>query len=112
VEARPTISKTPRQYGEQLLMSARQAYWNRDYRTSIDRYRQLLNQQPQNPDFNGELGNVYYAMNDYSRAAQQYYRAALLLLDQDQVEAARQLISPITAMDRALDDRLQSRFRQ
>lgn len=112
VATEPTISETVQSPGQQLLMSARRAFWNRDYQASVERYRELLNRQPTNADYNGELGNVYYAMNDFDNASQQYYRTALILLDGNQIEAARQLLPPVTALNRALGDRLQSRFQR
>jgi len=103
--AKPTIiDETIEQ--DDLLHNARQAYWDKNYQQSIRLYQKLVEREPDNADFSGELGNVYYAMNDYSHASRMYYRAARLLLSQGRHDAARQLLSPVTAMDRERGDRL------
>ena len=95
-----------------LLIEARGAFWDKRFDQAIQSYQALLQQQPTNPDLFGELGNVYYAMNDYQRAAEHYFEAASLLIQSGEVSRARQLIAPVTAMDRELGERLSSRLRR
>lgn len=101
----PTISE-PLMMQDDLLMDARQAYWDRDYEKAIYYYRQLMDRDPENPDYSGELGNIFYALNDYNSASQLYFRSAQLLSNQGQRDSALQLISPVTAMNRELGDKL------
>lgn len=105
IQSVPTVSEPVYQQDERLFM-ARKAYWNKHYAEAIDRYRQLIDEDPHNPDYLGELGNVYYVLNDYRNASRVYYRAAMLLLDHGDSDRARMLISPITAMDRQMGDQL------
>lgn len=93
------------------LLSAREDYWNRDYAHAIDKYLHLIQQYPENPDYPGELGNIYYTLNDNRRAANLYYRAASLLLKQNKLQHAASLLAPITALDRELADRLQQQLK-
>lgn len=111
VEAKPTVVDTEIEQDD-LLHNARKSYWDKNYQKSITLYQQLIDREPGNVDYSGELGNVYYAMNDYQHAAQMYYRSASILIDKGQRDAARQLLSPVTAMDRALGDRLEQRLSQ
>lgn len=105
LESVPTISRNLPDI-DILLLSARQAYWDRDYQKAIYKYQQLIQSDNNNPDFRGELGNIYYSLNDYPNASNLYYQAALILIEQNQHERARLLISPITVMNRDLGDRL------
>jgi tetratricopeptide (TPR) repeat protein len=105
IQVTPTI-KQAEFSKDDLLFDARQAYWERDYKGAIGRYQQLINRDPQNPDYSGELGNVYYAMNDHKMASELYFRTAQLLLHQGQRDAAAQLLSPLNAMNRELGDKL------
>lgn len=105
----PTVSKEIIQQDDRL-MSARKAYWDKNYNDAIHLYQQLVKEHNDNPDYLGELGNIYYAINDYQNATRAYYRAALLLLEQKKPEKAQALISPITAMDRDLGNQLKEKI--
>jgi tetratricopeptide (TPR) repeat protein len=112
VEAVSTLSEASTVYIEEELALARQAYWDQRYDESVARYRRLIDQSPDNVDYIGELGNVLYTVNDYRLAARTYYQAASLLLEQGQPDQARKLLSPITAMDRQLGDKLREKLNQ
>lgn len=110
----PTIDapSPPQQKLNADLLSARQDYWNRDYAQAIDKYQRLIQQYPDKPDYLGELGNIYYTLNDTKRAANLYYRAARLLLEQNKFQHAASLLAPITALDRELADSLQQQLKR
>ena len=110
VEAVSTLSEESTVYIDEELALARQAYWDQRYDESVARYRRLIDQSPDNVDYIGELGNVLYTVNDYRLAAQTYYQAASILLEQGQPAQARKLLSPITAMDRQLGDKLREKL--
>lgn len=110
VESVPTLSVESDVYIKEELALARQAYWDQRYDEAVARYRRLIDQSPDNVDYVGELGNVLYTVNDYRLAARSYYQAALLLLEQGQPAQARKLLSPITAMDRQLGDKLSEKL--
>jgi TolA-binding protein len=111
IQVTPTIKQIEVRQNDRLF-DARQAFWARDYQTAIGHYQQLIKQYPENPDYYGELGNVYYTMNDYNNAAELYFRTAQLLLRQGQRDAAGQLLSPLNAMNRELGDKLKRNLMQ
>lgn len=111
METTPTVSQTIINLDEHLL-KARKAYWDKDYDQAIRLYQQLIKDDATNPDYIGELGNIYYSINDYDTAAQHYYRAALILMDQGKREQAMLLVSPISAMNRDLGDQLKRKLSQ
>jgi tetratricopeptide (TPR) repeat protein len=92
------------------LVRARKAYWANDYARAIDEYQRLIKRHPQNPDYLGELGNIYYTLNNDQRAAELYFEAAMLFLQQNNEQHARSLLAPITALNRELGERLQQRL--
>ena len=117
VPASPPLSSVPT-FAEPVfaqddrLLLARKAYWNKNYDQAIDMYRQLIEQDPSNPDYFGELGNIYYALNDDNNASIAFYQAVIILLEQNQLQSAARLLSPINAMDRSLGDQLNRRLRE
>lgn len=111
IESTPTLSRTIIDLNEQLL-EARKAYWDKDYPLAIKHYKQLIQDDETNPDYIGELGNIYYSLNDYDNAARHFYQAALILISQEKPEQARLLISPISAMNRDLGDQLEGQLKR
>ena len=109
--SRPTVSSTVIEQSE-LLYQARKAYWDKDYDKAITHYHQLIEEDRDNADYPGESGNIYYSLNDFDNAAQQFYRAAMILIDQGRRDQASSLLSPVKAMNRDLGDRLRQRLRQ
>lgn len=103
--AKPAMQQ-PKDTLEELLFLARKAYWDKNYLDAILFYQQLIQANRYNPDYHGELGNIYYSLNDNQNASRLYYQAARLFIEQQQPERARLLLSPITAMDRELGDEL------
>ncbi len=111
VSSVPTFSEPVFAQNDRLFL-ARNEYWNKNYKQSIDLYKQLIEQDPSNPDYYGELGNIYYALNDDENASAAFYQAALILLEQNQLQSAARLLSPINAMNRSLGDQLNRRLRE
>ena len=91
----------------ELLQAARKAFWSRDFQRSIEIYQGLIDAEPDNPDYRGELGNVYYNLNRFDRAAEQFHRAGLLLVEQGDSARARQLLPALMSLDRSLGQDLQ-----
>jgi hypothetical protein len=81
---------------EDQLSSARTAYAHGDQKRAIKLFKAYSDSHPKNADVRGELGNVYYTSGHLSEAADAYYDAATLLLDQNQISRASALI-PIIA---------------
>jgi len=114
VSAVPTVSTVPPPKIESVeiqgeinqLYLARQAYWDKNYADAIYFYRQLIQQNRNNPDYLGELGNIYYSLNDNQNASKLYYQAAMLFVNQNQSDRAHLLVAPIVAMNRELGEKL------
>ncbi len=110
----PTVSTVPTPKIESVeiqgeinqLYLARQAYWDKNYADAIYFYRQLIQQNRNNPDYLGELGNIYYSLNDNQNASKLYYQAAILFLNHNQRDRAQLLVAPIIAMNRELGEKL------
>lgn len=92
---------------EAQLVKARNAYWDRQYDQSIEIYQRLVKLTPERAELFGELGNVFYAVNQWEESVAAFYQAASLLIKQGHPEQARQLLPVITALDREKADQLQ-----
>ncbi len=92
---------------QQRLMQARKAFWSRDFDRAIALYRQLIETAPDNPDYLGELGNIYYNLNRFDQAAELFLKAGTLLVQKGEVARARQLLPALQSLDRELGQQLE-----
>lgn len=76
----------------EMLAAARRAYWNHDLPLSIRHYQALIQAFPNDPDYFGEVGNIYFEQGQNEQAGQAYYEAALLLLARGQRTRAREMV--------------------
>jgi tetratricopeptide (TPR) repeat protein len=97
---------------ESLLQAARKAFWSRDFDRSIALYQRLIEEQPGNPDHLGELGNIYYNLNRFDRAAELFHRAGRLLVEQGDLARARQLLPALMSLDREKGQSLEQSIEQ
>jgi tetratricopeptide (TPR) repeat protein len=77
---------------QEMLAAARRAYWSKDIPLAIRRYQALIQGYPNEPDYYGELGNIYFKEGEHERAGEAYYEAALLLLDRGERDRAKDLL--------------------
>ena len=96
---------------DNILRLARKAYWDKNYSESIRLYQRLIEQDDKNADYFGELGNIYYSLNDDQNASRAFYQAAMILIEQNKPQDAARLLSPINAMNRGLGDQLERQLR-
>lgn len=92
--------------------AARKAYWQGDHANAETLYRALAADFPDEPDIQGELGNICYAQGRFAEAAEYYHKAGGLLIkvgNQPQVMAVIGVLQGI-APDKAAD--LRSRIAQ
>ena len=111
LQSKPTVSRSAIELDD-LMFKARKAYWDKDYETAIFFYQQLIQDDGDNPDYIGELGNIYYSINDFDNAAEHYYQAAIILIARNDYQQASLLLSPINAMNRKLGDQLRQKLTQ
>ena len=83
----------------ELLSSARQAFWARDYEAAERDYRALLALDGGNPDYHGELGNLFFSSGQWDKAAEAYGSAVELLLADGRYDRAANLIRIVQGLD-------------
>ena len=83
----------------ELLAAAREAYWLHDYDGAENHYRLLLQLEPDNPDWYGELGNLYFAQGQWQQASAVYYEAGVRLLNDGKMQQARQMVDVIRGLN-------------
>ncbi len=98
------------------LIQAREAFWHRDLAKAETLYTELTAKQADNPDIWGELGNVYLAQNKVKEAADAYYKAAEILIDEGRLRQVGQLMGVIQmaepAKAQALDQKIRKLYQQ
>ena len=117
-EAEPTIAETPavtpassdEKSAYELLAAAREAYWLHDYEGAENHYRRLIQLESDNPDWYGELGNMYFAQGQWEQAATAYHEAGVRLLKDGQVVQARQMLNVIRGLNGAGADDLEAQI--
>ena len=92
------------------LAAAREAYWLRDYEGAENHYRLLIQLEPDNPDWHGELGNMYFAQGQWEQAAAAYYEAGVRLMNDGMVVQARQMVNVIRGLNGAEADDLETQI--
>ena len=94
----PQGAIAPQTQRDKLLSAARSAFWKGELDRSIGYYRQLTQEYPEEPDFFGELGNVFREQGEMELAAKAYYDAAVLLANRGETERARGLAEAISSL--------------
>jgi tetratricopeptide (TPR) repeat protein len=89
------------------LEEARQAAWKGQWDKAEAAYRQLQQEQPDNFNIHGELGNLYFMQRKGKEAAGAYYQAATLLAAQGYRRDAIRLMQVVQRLDRELGIKLQ-----
>ena len=92
----------------ELLAAAREAYWLHDYDGAENIYRQLIQLEPDNPDWYGELGNMYFAQGQWQQASAVYYEAGVRLLNDGKMVQARQMVAVIRGLNGVEADDLEN----
>jgi hypothetical protein len=83
----------------QLLASAREAYWLHDYEQAETIYRELTALEPDNPDWYGELGNMYFSQGKWDESASAYYEAGIRLVKAGRLALASDLVKVIRGLN-------------
>jgi len=65
----------------ELLIMAREAYWNNGFDEATELYIQLIKLEPNVMDHKGELGNVYWRQGYPKKAAELYSEIALPMIE-------------------------------
>lgn len=91
-------------------VGARQAFAAGNMNEAIDSYRAYIARHPQDIGARGELGNVFFSVGAGNEAAQTYFEAASLALEQNQTQVAEQLLPVIGEIDPMLAQTLEDKL--
>ncbi|MDH5446563.1 MAG: tetratricopeptide repeat protein [Gammaproteobacteria bacterium] len=94
----------------QLWLQARMAYGKGDMNKALQHYQALAEQDENNPDIFGELGNIHYAQGNFQEAGNAYYEAAIRLLEQGRTGQVHYLVRVIAGLSPENADKLQQRL--
>lgn len=67
-------------------------------KSALQHYLTLSEQESDNPDVFGELGNVYYARGNFPEAGEAYYEAAVRLLELGKTDQIHYLVRVIEGL--------------
>ncbi len=81
------------------LAAARELFWKRDVTAAVYAYTQLVRSYPDRPGAWGELGNLYMTLGNKEKAADAYYQAIGLLIQQGQAEEAHNMLGVMQTLD-------------
>ena len=95
----PVLESNTGKSAYESLAAAREAYWLHDYEGAENHYRTLIQLEPDNPDWYGELANMYFAQGQWEQAASAYYESGVRLLKDGMVEQARQMVNVIRGLN-------------
>jgi len=87
----PTFVEKEIEKDVDYLLNARKAYWDKDYQKAIELYQNEISKNPDSADLLGELGNIYYSLNNYDVASSHYLNAGELFLKTDDQVRAKQI---------------------
>ena len=88
------------------LNNAREAFARGDVNGAVTIYVDVINNNANNADARGELGNVYFLTGRLPEAAQAYYDAANLLLDKKELDRVEALLPVIARINPMMADEL------
>ena len=77
---------------EEMLLMAREAYWNNGLDEASQIYTQLIELEPKVIEHRGELGNVYWRQGYPKKAAELYSEIAIPMIEQGNSERVANMI--------------------
>ncbi|HFC93526.1 MAG TPA: hypothetical protein ENJ51_12020 [Leucothrix mucor] len=80
---------------DDLLLMAREAYWNNGLDEATAIYKQLIQSEPTVVEYKGELGNVYWKQGFPKKATALYAEIALSMIKNGHAERVENMISSI-----------------
>ena len=77
---------------DEILLMAREAYWNNGLDEAAELYIQLIKLQPNIMEYKGELGNVYWRQGFSKKAAELYSEIAIPMLQRGDVNRVANML--------------------
>jgi tetratricopeptide (TPR) repeat protein len=99
------------QSSNEKIAGAREAFAHGDMERAITSYNDYIKNNAKNADVRGELGNVYYLTGRPNEAAEAYYDAAQLLLNEHDFERVASLIPIIAETQPMMANELSQKLR-
>ncbi len=79
----------------EMLLMAREAYWNNGLEEAAQIYLQLIEIEPKIVAHRGELGNVYWKLGDSKKAAELYSEIAMPLIKSGKTDIVNNMLNLI-----------------
>lgn len=104
----PTKLEQPEALSDEvaILNKARNAFWRGDIKKSISAYNNLIDKNPAEANYYGELGNVLYSSGQWKEAGSSYYQAASILIEQNKPQQVGYLHYVLQGLDNELAEKL------
>jgi tetratricopeptide (TPR) repeat protein len=93
------------------LEQARALYWRQDIRGAVQAYQGLTESYPDQAEAWGELGNLYFSMQQSTEAAGAYAQAIELLIAKGDSTSARNLLEAMRRLDPGKASELEMQLR-
>ncbi len=77
---------------EEMLLMAREAYWNNGLEEASQIYMQLIELEPAVIEHRGELGNVYWRQGYPKKAAELYSEIAIPMIEEGNSERVANMV--------------------
>ncbi len=77
---------------EEMLLMAREAYWNNGLDEAAEIYNKLIEKEPKVLEHKGELGNVYWRQGYPKKAAELYSEIAIPMIESGGTERVENMI--------------------
>ncbi|MGD8642808.1 MAG: tetratricopeptide repeat protein, partial [Chromatiales bacterium] len=82
------------------LTEARDAFWRQGPEAAATLYQSVAEANPDNPDIQGELANVYFQLGKRAEAAEAYARVVTILHEQGRRAEAARVMRTVAMLDR------------
>ncbi len=91
-ESNGSIAGLNEQSSDDLLLMAREAYWNNGLDEAVSIYQQLIAREPHVVAYKGELGNVYWKQGFPEKSATLYAEIAIPMIENGKADRVENMV--------------------
>lgn len=91
-EKEKSIAGLEEQSSDDLLLMAREAYWNNGLDEAVSIYQQLIEREPNIVAHKGELGNVYWKQGLSEKSASLYAEIAIPMIENGKADRVKNMV--------------------
>ncbi len=91
-ENKASVDSLDEQLSDDLLLMAREAYWNNGLEEAASIYQQLIEREPDVIEHKGELGNVYWKQGFPEKAASLYAEIAIPMIENGKANRVENMV--------------------